>query len=247
MSDRPPLYMIRSEVDERELQRWMGTRRLQDRDHAMHCLLIECFGNSAPRPFRMIAPRNSFTGTLYGYTTSDADAMRHAIGAYACPLQSKVIPAHTIDCKLMPENWKKGELFGFEVRVRPTRRIYRPLGPGGQRRLAECDAFLMQTLDDAQETGNREDVYREWLRERLQKDGAACLNTAEMKSFQRIRSYRKRNAKRYSEGPDALMRGDLTVGDGDAFANLLTDGIGRHRAYGYGMLMLRPALRDAGQ
>ena len=62
-----------------------------------------------------------------------------------------------------------------------------------------------------------------------------------MQSFQRIRAYRKRNAARYSEGPDALMRGELTVTDGTAFACLLKKGIGRHRAYGYGMLLLRPA------
>ena len=51
---------------------------------------------------------------------------------------------------------------------------------------------------------------------------------------------RKRHA-RYSEGPDAVMRGVLTITDPDAFSSLLASGIGRHRAYGYGMLLLRPA------
>ena len=45
----------------------------------------------------------------------------------------------------------------------------------------------------------------------------------------------------YSEGPDALMRGVLEITDGPAFAQLLAGGVGRHRAYGYGMLLLRPA------
>ena len=31
----------------------MGMRRLQDTDHAMHCLLTECFGDFAPKPFRV--------------------------------------------------------------------------------------------------------------------------------------------------------------------------------------------------
>jgi len=33
----------------------------------------------------------------------------------------------------------------------------------------------------------------------------------------------------------------LTVTDGEAFARLLAKGVGRHTAYGYGMLLLRPA------
>ena len=37
------------------------------------------------------------------------------------------------------------------------------------------------------------------------------------------------------------MQGILTVTDSAAFAALLARGVGRHRAYGYGMLLLRPA------
>ena len=45
------------------------------------------------------------------------------------------------------------------------------------------------------------------------------------------------------QGPDAVLNGELVVGDPAAFASLLANGVGRHKAYGYGMLMLRPALR----
>jgi CRISPR system Cascade subunit CasE len=37
-----------------------------------------------------------------------------------------------------------------------------------------------------------------------------------------------------------LLRGELTVADPDAFSALLARGVGRHRAFGYGMLLLRP-------
>jgi CRISPR system Cascade subunit CasE len=43
-------------------------------------------------------------------------------------------------------------------------------------------------------------------------------------------------------GPDATFTGVLQVRDPDAFAGLLARGIGRHRAFGFGMLLLRPAL-----
>ena len=51
------LQMVRAEVNVRDFQRWMGTRRLQDPDHAMHCLLTECFGDLAPKPFRLMVRR----------------------------------------------------------------------------------------------------------------------------------------------------------------------------------------------
>ena len=59
-------------------------------------------------------------------------------------------------------------------------------------------------------------------------------------SFRRTRAVRKLHGQQ-SEGPDAVMRGNLTVTDSDSFVALLARGIGRHRAYGYGMLLLRPA------
>jgi CRISPR system Cascade subunit CasE len=37
-----------------------------------------------------------------------------------------------------------------------------------------------------------------------------------------------------------LFSGQLQVNDGDAFARLVTSGIGRHRSFGFGMLLLRP-------
>lgn len=43
------------------------------------------------------------------------------------------------------------------------------------------------------------------------------------------------------ERPQALMTGEMVIADAAAFAALLARGIGRHRAFGYGMLLLRPA------
>ena len=88
----------------------------------------------------------------------------------------------------------------------------------------------------------REQVYAEWLSAKMTRSGGASLDVEATKlvSFQRTQSVRKLHT-RHSEGPDAVMRGTLTVADPAAFAALLARGIGRHRAYGYGMLLLRPA------
>ena len=41
-------------------------------------------------------------------------------------------------------------------------------------------------------------------------------------------------------GHSAVLAGTLTVRDPQAFATLLARGVGRHRAFGYGMLLLSP-------
>ena len=48
------------------------------------------------------------------------------------------------------------------------------------------------------------------------------------------------------DGPDATLTGHLRVIDPVAFAHLLTRGIGRHRSYGFGMLLLHRADEQIG-
>ena len=234
-----PLQLIRADVRIRDFQRWMGGKRLQDVDHAMHCLLTECFGDLAPKPFRLIVPRGAACGILYGYGHAEADALREAVGIYACPLQVKILPDHTINSKPMPVGWRAGKRLGFETRIRPIVRRSRNAEncPG-----REWDAFQLKAMQYPKNEMpySREEVYREWLSDQFSRRGGARLESAELRSFQRTRAVRKLHA-RHSEGPDAVMRGVLTITDADAFTTLLTQGIGRHRAYGYGMLLLRPA------
>ncbi len=239
-----PLQMVRAEIGARDFQRWMGMRRLQDPDHGMHCLLTECFGQDlAPRPFRAIFPRGGARGCLYGYGSAGADDLREAVGAYADPLQCRIIPPHSIDSKPMPEEWTAGKRLGFEVRVRP---IVRRTDKADTRPGKEWDAFQLEAEQHpkGKMTRSREEVYTDWLRKQLESRGGATLESATLASFQRTRAVRRLRGT-YSEGPDALMRGTLEITDGPAFAKLLAGGVGRHRAYGYGMLLLRPAGRPA--
>ena len=108
----------------------------------------------------------------------------------------------------------------------------------------ECDAFALEAsrYAEGEMPHSREAVYTDWLSSQFERRGGAQLDRQRTRlvSFQRTRAVRKLRA-RHSEGPDAVMRGVLTITDPDAFARLLANGIGRHRAYGYGMLLLRPA------
>ena len=257
------LQMMRTEVNVREFQRWMGCRRLQDPDHAMHCLLTECFGDLAPKPFRLIVPRGAATGVLYGYGHADADALRETAAICADPLQSRILPAHRMDSKTMPSEWRTDKRLGFEVRIRPVVRLHRDLdrvppdklrlfrqdGRSGEREFKprlgmECDVFQWKALlyPKGEMPYSREQVYAEWLSNKLECKGGVVLDmgSTRLVSFQRTRAVRRLHA-RHSEGPDAVMRGVLIITDSGSFAALLSQGIGRHRAYGFGMLLLRPA------
>ena len=81
----------------------------------------------------------------------------------------------------------------------------------------------------------REETYLEWLSERLGE--AAAVTSGRMARFSRRAMVR---GARSSTAVDAILQGDLEIGDPAKFAAMLGQGIGRHKAYGYGMLILRP-------
>lgn len=237
------LRMVRADVRLDELQRWMGSRRIKDMDRAMHSLLTECFGDLAPKPFRLIAPRSGRLGVLYGYGPADASALQEQGAICADPLQIQAIPLDRIQSKLMPATWRSGLRLGFEARIRPVVRPSRGAeGTGG----GERDVFQLEAMRHPRGSmpRDREAVYIDWLARELERRGGARLDPehTQMASFRRLRS-RYKPSGRHSEGPEAVMRGSLTITEPDEFANLLARGVGRHRAYGYGMLLLRPARR----
>ncbi len=233
--------MVRADLSVRDFQRWMGSRRFLSTDHAMHSLLVECFGELAPKPFRLIEPRSASRAVVYGYGRAGALALREQARICADPLQSLALPAGAIESKPMPRSWAVGRRLGFEVRIRPIVRRSRrsPGGPTGER-----DAFLEEVAGPGagETTRHREETYQAWLTSELERRGGARLEAGRVRlvSFRRTRAVYRPNG-RGSEGPDAVMRGVMTVTGSDAFGELLARGVGRHRAYGYGMLLLRPA------
>ena len=152
----------------------------------------------------------------------------------------------------MPANFAKGQSFGFDIRVRPVRRLKSSVRDERHNvRLAkgaEIDAFRLQVIrhsrhdsadgaaDPTSAEWTREGVYRDWLVQRF--GASATLRSCRLAAFRRHRAIRGEG--RTIEGPDAALQGSLSVEDAAGFADMLTRGIGRHKAYGYGMLLLRP-------
>ncbi len=256
------LHLVRAPIETAALARWAAERgrgwvRHKGRDafdegRALHHLLDETLGPGLLRPFRLLVPPRRNRGSIYAYSTQDAQALRAAAAAHALPEHLKVLSAGRMESKPMPENWRMGQRLGFDLRMRPVRRLSRslesPLGEIGKG--AEIDAFLLEALRRrpaesdgiAQEKRTRKAVYLDWLTEQLAPAAALDRPAGRLARFRRVLAAR---AGRASEGPDAVIRGTLTVTDPNAFAALLARGVGRHRAYGYGMILLRPPNRPA--
>jgi CRISPR system Cascade subunit CasE len=157
-----------------------------------------------------------------------------------------------VEVRALAVDWVPKSTLDFETRIRPVIRI-RPEGRTGRTR--ERDAFLEAIDPDERPPTDltphrvwptRERIYAEWLSRELARGGAARLETARMIAFQRTRVLRRPTqpgagrGRIESEGPDAILRGRLRIEDGAGFATLLGRGVGRHRAFGFGMLLLTP-------
>lgn len=255
------LNLVRIPVSTDKLARWAGERGWVrhgrgvafDEGRALHHLLNEALGPGALRPFRMLVPPRRTEANLYGYSELDGDALRSAARAHALPDHLTVLSPDRLESKLMPEIWRVGQRLGFDLRVRPIRRLRRELSTQSGKKIgkgAEIDAFLLEALrhhpatPDGMVKGNRtrEAVYLDWLTQRLATAAELDRTASRLARFRRVRVARGDSGP---EGPDATIHGTLTVTDPVAFAGLLAHGVGRYRAYGYGMVLLRSPNRSA--
>lgn len=229
-------------LDLRALRRWAAARGFaQDEGRALHHLLAETFGKGQLQPFRLMASPGAAHASLYAYARADALGLLQVARECALPDALAACDVAQLATKTMPESWKTGRRLAFDLRVRPTRRLHKPAGslPKG----AEVDAYLVEAMrrfpagrPPPEERIAREEVYLRWLKEKLQ--DAARVDAARIVSFERRKALRGATQR---EGPEVVWHGELTVLDGSVFSTRLASGVGRHAAYGFGMLLLRPA------
>lgn len=249
-------HLIHVPLDMCKFNRWAGERGLVrhgsfDAGYAFHILFSAMFGKSVLQPFRLFASERRASAALYGYADVDGAELRCTADAVAPPDCLDVLDFAGMRSKRMPSHFERGRRLGFDLRVRPVRRVRRELADGQSgrswRKGAEVDAFLLDVTrrfpsaradrDAAASVGvTRESVYRDWLSERL--GDAVAVEQCRLAAVKRTRAVR--GDARGPEGPDAILHGTFTVSDQEAFTGILRNGVGRHRAYGYGMLLLRP-------
>jgi CRISPR system Cascade subunit CasE len=256
-----PLHLVRARVDETALRVFATRRKVVDDDlgYALHLALRTRFGAAAPQPFRWPAPGDR-PDMLLGYVSDPAPLL--AAPAAAVPdwteawtnddaaLLNAILP-DGFEARAMPSVWHAGQTFAFTTRFRPVTRYGRekraerdsPHGKGA----GERDAFLA-AIERHEAAGDdvppREDVYASWLAERL----APAVEASDVRitAHRRVRVVRSRHdagSLARLEGPATEAEGLLRIIDPAGFASLLARGVGRHVAFGFGMLLLRPVGR----
>lgn len=237
------LMLLHTSPDPVALTHWATRKNWLSPDgdfgYALHALLAEAFDGRPPTPFRYMDEQG-----LLAYSEEDEPALRRTINGFS-PEMRQVLGLDGLRIRTFPSEFPAGKRLGFEVRIRPIIRT-----KAGKERDLYQYRMEQRGPGETDAKPSREAIYRNWLEERLTADDAARLITATMQGFALKRVVRRpqksaENGMRKPKGingPDALFRGELEVADTTAFARLLAHGIGRHRAFGYGMLLLRPAV-----
>ena len=240
MSD---LSLIQFDPDREAFGRWatLQERRLglkpgadaPDAGYAWHALLTAAFGKLAPRPF--VDRQRLRSNFLLGYTTVKTDQLRAK--SELDGLAQAALSLDRMKMTQMPEDWRAGQSLSFEVRCRPIVRTRRFARSG---KIDEMDAAVHAAIDNP--GVDREQVYAGWLARELGRENACRLEQVHMASFQRKRILRRNQGGERSpkliEGPEAWMVGRLVIEQPAAFKALLSRGLGRHRAFGFGCLIV---------
>lgn len=248
-----PLYIVRLVLDRREVLR-VGARHhlgpTPDDGSLLHAALSQLFAHSDERaevPLHNFAVDDVFAATqddptrffVLAYSDHDEHALRGEMGRAQHDLLR--------ECRTNPvKDFEHGQRIGFRTRVCP---IVRTRSAGdhprandhrGKPKHRELDVFLHATLAvGPEEHVDRGGVYARWLQHELRRDSAADCETSEVRLTGFKRQRLRRKGREGMERPDAILEGALMVNDPRAFRALLVRGIGRHRAFGFGMLLLR--------
>lgn len=233
------LYMLELAAEPRPLYEWARQTGLptRDRGYLVHSALRAAFGKAAPQPFEVMGNAHNPRLKILGYALQGKAALLSGL-TLAEPVLGEVFPEEGIREKAMPVLSP-----GFECGLRVTcSPITRFTLPNGKRR--EKDAFLAAC--DAHPEGGveRGDVYVAWLTAELARGGAAELVSGKLRGFRLFEPTRRsadgKGARSMGKRPLATLGGVLRVMESESFQALLARGIGRHRAFGMGMLLLRP-------
>ncbi|TVR13368.1 MAG: type I-E CRISPR-associated protein Cas6/Cse3/CasE [Planctomycetota bacterium] len=262
-TDTLHLDLILQELDTRLLLAFARDRghslRGGDLGYAVHCWLREVWGENWPKPF-MAEDRGRMVQVLayHRQEASDREQSWQACDADLRAIAHNQLPGHK---DRSPAAWREGMSIGFQCLGCPSKRLARgaslPPAPNdpNQRQAGpgdEVDAwqhYLARNPDTPAHPALREEVYSTWFRERLGADCGAELLAVRVANMQRQKLLRrtqdKNREKRKTkevELPAVTFDGVLRITNPEAFTQTLAKGIGRHRAFGFGMLLLKPAL-----
>lgn len=240
------LYMIQCWLDSRGLTKLTKMLHLPlddvDDHYMVHCALGELFQDDAPKPYCLEGGGDREIRVL-GYSSKPGDALQQIAQGFAQPTIYEICDWDRWACKPMPSSFPENMRMDFEVQACP---VVRKASDGPKWNAGdELDAFLAEAWKPENEGVDleRESIYRGWLDDQLERRGGAKSLEIGMERFSIERMFRRTHGDdrkgRVIQRPDVTLTGRLEVTDSEAFAELLAGGLGRHKAFGYGMLKVK--------
>ncbi|HOO00841.1 MAG TPA: type I-E CRISPR-associated protein Cas6/Cse3/CasE [Syntrophales bacterium] len=237
------LHLIRMSLRREELVVFARNHDLlaprdDDFGYVLHAWLRAMFGSAAPQPFYFDMRK----AVLYGYSEAPGDILAEHAAAFADPMAHRVLEGETLAGKPMPERWTVGRRLELHVRACPVTR----------KDDEEKDVFL-RALDRwegqgavEEEKPRRADVYCSWFRRQIDPKVLRLESLSLMGMRSRGALLRRARGSRPSglrvvERPEAHFRAVATVRKEEGLTEILARGVGRHRAFGFGMIRLLPA------
>lgn len=207
-----------------------------DDGYRLHTVLTALFGDTAPKPFYFRTVGRQVE--VLGYTDQGADMLMDKARLFGEPAWVTALEGH-LHTKSIP-SVPDGQRLGFRVNVLPTVRTCN----NQCRKGAEVDVWLAAQLRQPAGSAplNREVVYNEWFRQAIERQGGVRLESCGLDGLRGMRLARRNQEGAFcrSDQREAVFHGILETTDAVAFRALLRRGVGRHRAFGFGMLRLVP-------
>lgn len=239
------MNLVRMALNRPELLRFGKSQGLlaardDDLGYLVHAWLAATFGALAPKPFWF----DEQCALIWGYARAEAKELKEHWQNFADPGAYAVLRPESLQSRPMPQNWRDGLRILLQARLCPVSRR------GGD----EKDVFL-RALDRWDAEGSapddprkprRVEVYRNWFIRQVGDEALELEQVTVVGMRARVRLLRPARSsagtrRRHIERPEAQIEAVARVADGQAFEKLLERGIGRHRAFGFGMLRVLPA------
>lgn len=228
------LTEVQYTINNERLNLWAASRGIRQKDGgdylgcALHALTSEALGHlrlmtyramgvSAGRPFAQ----------LYGYATISGAELEKIARRCSPPEHWGVIDFRQYAEREIKPDFQRGEIVRINVLTRPVA-MSRFFSRGRWRKEVDVADLLIER--DGRNPADRDWIYGEWLAQRLSAAGDLLSEGFE------VRHVREAGPA----GVNAVLEGDVKIRDPAALFDLLHSGIGRSRAYGHGMLILRP-------
>lgn len=227
------LHLIRLPLYPPRLIRFAFEHGIRQEDetlgYTLHAWLSALFGEAAPKPFRYFERRQE----VLAYAPVDAQSLLMIAEERGSLAALAALDTANVASKPMPTQWRAGQRVHLEVLTCPVSR----------KDAEEKDVYLraLDRQDDA--TPSRAEVYRQWFARQWQE--AVALEQVELLGMSaRARLLRRArhggNRLLSIERPQALFAAEAVIREPARFADYLARGIGRHRAFGFGMVLLTP-------